>query len=508
MSDPSAADIVAESPLPPSQRVPRELIAQIVELIRPVFDICSPSILGASVFSSRQNDFAVYLADMKDFLALRLISRIWNAVMIPLIYKEFVIPTRFPVTRPVGYGQVPCLLPTLINSRITNPYGRVHKLVTFLRDDEGLVDNLVENMKTLILYDFCHPFSSNEYADETRLMTKIIQKFQNSDIRTLHCYGRETYAFRHSGWLEETLPNLLSTIESLSFDAVDRRAISSALGGLGGTIRFLEIRNRSRLWDVDYESLAEATFTLPDEMPKLETLRLIHISTTLAEFLKLLSCVGAKRRVPARGKTADALGSEGHLVSSLRSLTVTQLFVLNEDPQVGGFYSPLTAVEFSGMLDINGIADNLTYLYIGPGLYSMSDAFNVIWPPEVVTEIVKKCRRLITFCYTSIIDESLVDNLPTSLCHLSLALRPSLSPPSHVLSYLDSLPMFTDMIQKAVGRGQRLEKLTILVMDQLQRNPGFWRMSFEEVRDLLRKGRADLESTCADAGIELCFDLI
>ncbi|KAF5334401.1 hypothetical protein D9611_013528 [Ephemerocybe angulata] len=483
--------------LPPAgQRVPRELIHEILTSIRPAFDICSPSVLGASVFTSRQNDFAVYLADMKRFLALRLISRIWNAVMIPLIYQEFVIPTRFPVTRPVLYGHIPSVLPTLINSRITNPYGRVHKLVSFLRDDDGIVDTLVDNMKTLVLYDFCHPFSSSEYADETQLMTQIIRKFRNSDIKTLHCYGRETYAFRHPAWLGDTLPNLFSTIRNLSFDAVDRKAISNALVALGSAIRYLEIRNRSRLWDADYESLSEASFHLPSEMPNLEVLRLIHISTTLSEFTKLLSRVG----------TLQSPG--GALSSTLQSLVVTQLFVLNEDPQVGGFYSPLTAAEFSRLLDINGIAENLTFLYIGPGLYSMSDAFNVIWRPEIVTEIVRKCVRLISFSYTSIIDESLVDHLPANLASLALALRPSLSPPSHISSYLDALPMFTDLVRRAVERGHRLEKLTILVMDQLQRNPGFWRMSFDEVRDLLQLGRSELEETCLEAEVELAFDLI
>ncbi|TEB32217.1 hypothetical protein FA13DRAFT_1813570 [Coprinellus micaceus] len=488
---------------PASQRIPLEILHDILHPLRPIFDVCSPSVLGSSVFSSRQNDFAVYLMDMKHFLSLRFVSRIWNAVMVPIVYEEFVIPTRFPVMRPVMYGQVPSLLPTLINSGLTNPYGPVHKLVNFLRGDGGLVDTLADNMKTLMLYDFCHPFSSHDYSDENNLMTRIIKKFQWSDIQTLHCYGRETYAFRYPGWVQDTLPNLPSTIQSLSFDAVDRRTISCALVDLGSAVQFLEIRNRSRLWDLDYESLGEASFHLPTEMPMLETLRLIHISTTLSEFTKLLSRIGA---YPRPSNTADVLHTGG-LQSTLRSLMITQLFVLNEDPHVGGFYAPLTAVEFSQLLDINGIADGLTYLYVGPGLYSMSDAFNVIWRPDIVTEIVQKCSRLISFSYTSIVDESLVDHLPPDLRHISLALRPSL-PPSHIISYLDSLPMFTDFVKRSLRREQKLGSLKILVMDQLQRNPGFWRMSFDDVRGLLQSGRSELEKTCEDGGIELSFDLI
>ena len=488
---------------PASQRIPREILHDILHPLRPIFDVCSPSVLGSSVFSSRQNDFAVYLMDMKSFLNLRLVSRIWNAVMVPIVYEEFVIPTRFPVMRPVMYGQVPSLFPTLINSRITNPYGRVHKLVNFLGDDGGLVDTLAGDLKTLILYDFCHTFSSHDYSDENNLMTRIIKKFRHSDIRTLHCYGRETYAFRYPGWVQDTLPNLPSTIQNLSFDAVDRKTIACALTDLGSTVQFLEIRNRSRLWDVDYESLGETSFYLPTEMPMLNTLRLIHISTTLSEFTKLLSRIGTCQTPSNTGNTHHA----GGLKSTLQSLTITQLFVLNEDPLIGGFYAPLTAVEFSQLLDINGIAEGLTYLYIGPGLYSMSDAFNVIWRPDIVTEIVRKCSRLISFSYTSIVDESLVDHLPPDLRHISLALRPSL-PPSHVVSYLNSLPMFTDFVKRTLRREQKLESLKILVMDQLRRNPGFWRMSFDEVRGLLQSGRSELKKTCEDGGIQLSFDLI
>ncbi|KAJ3500896.1 hypothetical protein NMY22_g19107 [Coprinellus aureogranulatus] len=488
---------------PASQRVPREILHEILQPLRPTFDVCSPSILGTSVFASRQNDFAIYLIDMKQFLVLRLVSRIWNAVLVPIVYQEFVIPTRFPVMRPAVYGQVPSLLPTLINSRITNPYGRVYKLVNFLKDDGGLANTLVENVKTLTLYDFCHPFSNSDYADESNLVTSIVKKFRRSDIRTLHCYGRETYAFRHPGWIRRILPNLPSTIRSLSLDAVDRKTISSALISLGSAIKFLEIRNRSRLWDIDYESLAETAFLMPLELPALDTLRLVHISTTISEFVKLVSCVGARQSSSNSGDPR----LNGVLKSNLRSFTVTQLFVLNEDPLVGGFYTPLTATEFSNLLGINGIAQGLTSLYIGPGLYSMSDAFNVLWPTEAVNEIVRKCSNLINFSYTSIVDENLVDNLPAGLRHLSLALRPSM-PPSHVISYLDSLTMFEDLVERVLERGFGLESLTVFVMDQLQRNPGFWRMSFDEVKELLQSGRSELEKACEEGGIELSFELI
>lgn len=140
----------------------------------------------------------------------------------------------------------------------------------------------------------------------------------------------------------------------------------------------------------------------------------------------------------------------------------------------------------------------------------MSDAFNVIWRPETVTEIVKKCHRLISFSYTSIVHENLVDHLPSGLRDISLALRPSLSPLSHaaVNSYLHSLAMFKEFVDRSIKRKHRLGRLAVLVMDQLQRNPGFWRMSFGEVRTLLSSGRSELELVCREAGIELAFGLI
>ena len=320
-----AGTLVVDILPPASQRIPRELLHEIISSTRPFFDVCSPSTFGASVFSSRQNDFAVYLAEMKVYLTLRLVSRIWNAVMIPIVYQEFVIPTRFPIMRPTTYGQVPSLLPALIDSRVMNPYGRVHKLVDFLGGDNGLVDSLASNMKTLVLYDFCHPFSSNDQSDESGLMTRILERFKDSNIRTLHCYGRETYAFKDVDWLKAVLPNLQSTLQNLSFDSADRNAISYALLALGSSIKYLEIRNRSRLWDVDYDSVGDMAAISCAEMPNLETLRLVHIATTLLEFTNLFSSIGRRNPGPF-----DAQQATTPLTSNLQSLTVTQLFVLNK----------------------------------------------------------------------------------------------------------------------------------------------------------------------------------
>ncbi|TFK24694.1 hypothetical protein FA15DRAFT_740559 [Coprinopsis marcescibilis] len=499
---------------PAARRAPHEIVHKILLLVRPSFNIHHSSSVGAWVFTARQTDFSLYLCGMRFFLALRLVSRMWNAVVGSIAYREVVVPTRYPVmhdsseglqggvsaTSSSGIKKYFSSVPT-INTRITNPELPISRLIHFLQhiDTPGSEsENFVtEHTRSLVLYDFCHPFGPNNYAEDRGLINSIIKKFANSDIRSLHSYGKETYAFPSRSWVEECLPHLPRTLESLSFDAVDRRTISLALLNLGPFIKSLEIRNRSRLSDNDYVGNPASRIHLPLGIPYLTTLRLVNVAANIIEFRDVFSRIGS----------ATPHGSRS---SSLERLSIVQLFVLHESPP--GPTIPLTDTEFYELLEINNIADSLTELFIEPGVLSKRDTFS-IWKPEMVTRIVKRCPRLQSFGYTSYVHQDLVEHLPQGLEHLELALRPSchLNAASRDVSYLQSYPRFTEFVRRAMEiRSQKKEfkHLKVLLSNQLQQTPGFWRLSFEEVNELFQVGKAEFEAKCVEGGIELSFEVV
>ncbi|KAG2012949.1 hypothetical protein CC2G_009895 [Coprinopsis cinerea AmutBmut pab1-1] len=524
----------SRSPPPESaaQRTPKEVLHQIIILLRPSFSVHHQSNLGIWVFNARQYDFSVYLSNMRAFLLLRLVSRTWNYVVAAIAYREFVIPTRFPANKSSPRGKVrqggssASGSSWSISAGVNTPSGRVtktipckgavtvRKLVSFLNtlphpstssnssssdSNSTLQCSLPTNIRSLILFDFCHPFGPNSYSHQQQLMNSIISKFANSDIRSLHCYGREAYAFPRGNWVKDNLPRLPSTIENLSFDAVDRRTISYGLLTLGPYIKSLEIRNRSRISDFDYFGNPGEVFELPEEMPHLKTLRLANVSATVDEFRRIFQKIGGKK-----GGTPGK-GGGGVWTSTLQSLTAVQLFALNDEPPA--LTAPLTDQDFLNLISIHGISLTLTHLWIEPGVPYASEFFS-IWRPEIVTEIVKHCPRLITFGYTSYIDETLVDHLPGGLKRLSLALRPALRLVT-ANSYLQSYGRFTEFVERMLEKGEvKLDSFTVLLNGQLQQNPGFWRMSFEEVGELFEVGKAELESTCKSSGIELSFEMV
>ncbi|KAH6908125.1 hypothetical protein BKA70DRAFT_1280743 [Coprinopsis sp. MPI-PUGE-AT-0042] len=345
-----------------------------------------------------------------------------------------------------------------------------------------------------MLFDFSNPIGPGVRLQSEKHINVILRHFSDSNIRALHCYGRQTYALSA---MQAYLPRLTETMETLSFIGSDRITIARGLSILGPTIETLEIRNRSRL--LEDENIIHPSGSLRSELPRLTTLRLVNVASTLSELQGLLSSIG---RVDGSYSTYPVPRRE--LNSTLTSLSAIQLFTHHASPQSPT--TPLRGSEFYNLIQLNSIASNLTYLWIEPGVLTKYEV-QCIWKPSLVTEIVQLCPKLRSFGYTSHVADDLPLRLPHGLRRLSLAL----CPPVHFMnsSYLHSCQRFIDFVQRVKRLGRvNLEglELTILMSHQLQQNPGFWRLSFEEVNKMFSSGREELEVACIEDGITVHFE--
>lgn len=344
-----------------------------------------------------------------------------------------------------------------------------------------------------MLFDFSNPIGLSAGAGQEKLVDVIFPQLSSSNIRSLHCYGRQAYAL---STMRTYLLRLPETIKTLSFNGSDNVAIACGLAALGRSIEALEIRNRSRLLDNDQITHPIEALQPLSELPQLTTLRLFNVASTLSELQDLFSGIG---------KNDKSYSSDPpSLTSTLTSLSAIQLFTHRTLPQSPTI--PLAGGEFHDLIQVNNIASNLTYLWIEPGVLAKYEV-HCIWKPSLVTKILQLCPKLHSFGYTSYISDDLPLHLPYGLRCLTLAL----CPPVHFMSnsYLQSCQRFLEFVQRVKGHGKvNLEglELTILTSQQLRQNPGLWRLSFEEVDRMFRSGRAKLEAVCREENIILRFE--